>query len=78
VRGWAPCAGVRSTPALTEVNRVTGAVAKGDLSQRMALEIDGRPLKGAFLRSGKTVNTITRRCAASAPCRATRRSRSSP
>src|SRR5207248_917029 len=35
-----------------------GAVAKGDLSQRIALEIDGRPLKGEFLRSGKTVNTM--------------------
>src|SRR5437588_2093506 len=46
------------TKPTTEVNRVIGAVAKGDLSQRMALEIDGRPLKGEFLRSGKTVNTM--------------------
>ena len=35
-----------------------GAVAKGDLSQTMALEIDGRPLKGEFLRIGRTVNTM--------------------
>src|SRR5436309_8247362 len=46
------------TKPTTEVNRVIGAVAKGDLSQRMALEIDGRPLRGEFLRSGKTVNTM--------------------
>src|SRR5205085_4474209 len=42
----------------TEVARVIGAVAKGDLSQTMALEIDGRPLKGEFLRTGKIVNTM--------------------
>src|SRR5256885_14232152 len=46
------------TKPTAEVNRVIGAVAKGDLSQRMALEIDGRPLRGEFLRSGKTVNTM--------------------
>src|SRR4051812_10071574 len=32
----------------TEVARVIGAVAKGDLSQTMALEIEGRPLTGEF------------------------------
>ncbi len=41
-----------------EVARVIGGVAKGDLSQTMALEIDGRPLKGEFLRIGKVVNTM--------------------
>src|SRR5512144_1554910 len=35
----------------TEVTRAVGAVAKGDLSQAMALEVDGRPLEGEFLRS---------------------------
>ena len=35
----------------TEVARVIGAVAKGDLSQSMALEIDGRRLTGEFLRT---------------------------
>src|SRR5213596_2731559 len=40
----------------TEVARVIGAVAKGDLSQTMALEIEGRPLKGEFLRTAKVVN----------------------
>jgi methyl-accepting chemotaxis protein len=41
-----------------EVARVIGGVAKGDLSQTMALEIDGRPLKGEFFRMGKVVNTM--------------------
>jgi hypothetical protein len=42
----------------TEVARVIGAVAKGDLSQTMALEIDGRPLTGEFLRTANLVNTM--------------------
>jgi methyl-accepting chemotaxis protein len=42
----------------TEVARVIGAVAKGDLSQTMMVEIDGRPLRGEFLRIGKIVNTM--------------------
>src|SRR5437016_10157336 len=42
----------------TEVARVIGAVAKGDLSQTMALEADGRPLKGEFLRTARVVNTM--------------------
>ncbi len=42
----------------TEVARVIGAVAKGDLSQTMALEIEGRPLTGQFLRTAKIVNTM--------------------
>src|SRR5881296_1006837 len=41
-----------------EVSRVIGAVAKGDLSRTMATEFDGRPLKGEFLRTAKTVNTM--------------------
>src|SRR5262249_43388717 len=41
-----------------EVARVIGAVAKGDLSQTMALEIEGRPLTGEFLRTAKIVNTM--------------------
>ena len=43
---------------LTEVSRVIGGVARGDLSQPMSLEIEGRPLKGEFLRMGKVVNTM--------------------
>ncbi|MBC8066787.1 MAG: HAMP domain-containing protein [Deltaproteobacteria bacterium] len=42
----------------TEVARVIGAVARGDLSQTMALDVDGRPLKGEFMRTAKTVNTM--------------------
>src|SRR5579859_1347932 len=43
---------------VSETARVIGAVAKGDLSQSMALEIDGRKLEGEFLRTAKTVNTM--------------------
>src|SRR5579871_3340717 len=32
----------------SEMGRVIGAVAKGDLSQTMFMETDGRPLKGDF------------------------------
>jgi HAMP domain-containing protein len=42
----------------TEVARVLGAVAEGDLSQKMALTIEGRPLRGEFLRIGTTVNSM--------------------
>ncbi|MBA2669633.1 MAG: HAMP domain-containing protein, partial [Gemmatimonadetes bacterium] len=42
----------------TEVARVLTAVARGDLSQKMGLEIDGIPLQGEFLRIGTTVNTM--------------------
>ncbi|HEX3611372.1 MAG TPA: HAMP domain-containing protein [Sporichthyaceae bacterium] len=42
----------------TEVARVIAAVAEGDLSQHMALEIAGQPVKGEFLRIGQTVNTM--------------------
>ena len=42
----------------SETARVIGAVAQGDLSQTMALEIDGRPLQGEFLRTAKTINTM--------------------
>ncbi len=42
----------------TEVTRAIGAVAKGDLTQAMALEVDGRPLEGEFLRSAQLVNKM--------------------
>ncbi|HEX2808460.1 MAG TPA: HAMP domain-containing protein, partial [Kineosporiaceae bacterium] len=42
----------------TEVARVIAAVAEGDLSQQMALDIVGQPVKGEFLRIGTTVNTM--------------------
>ena len=41
-----------------EVTRSIAAVAKGDLSQTMRLEADGRPLEGEFLRSATIVNTM--------------------
>ena len=41
-----------------EIARVIEAVAEGDLSQHMALEIEGRPLRGEFRRIGRTVNTM--------------------
>ena len=62
--GWASCIDSVNTlitdlaQPTTEVARVIGAVAQGDLSQSFNLEIDDRPLKGEFLRTGKTVNTM--------------------
>ena len=41
-----------------EVTRAVGAVAKGDLTQSIDLEVDGRPLEGEFLRSAKLVNSM--------------------
>ncbi|MEX1120914.1 MAG: HAMP domain-containing protein, partial [Balneolales bacterium] len=41
-----------------EMARVIGAVAKGDLTQKMATKKDGNPLQGDFLRSSKVVNTM--------------------
>src|SRR5436190_943028 len=41
-----------------EIARTIGAVARGDLGQQMDLEVDGRELKGEFLRSAKLVNTM--------------------
>src|SRR5437868_11186179 len=43
---------------MAETSRVIGAVAHGDLSQRMSVEIDGRPLRGDFLRSARVLNTM--------------------
>ncbi|HTV24543.1 MAG TPA: HAMP domain-containing protein, partial [Polyangiaceae bacterium] len=62
VGGWA--ASVESVNTLVadliqptnETSRVIGAVAKGDLTQTMALEVEGRPLQGEFLRTAKIVN----------------------
>ncbi|TMD56542.1 MAG: HAMP domain-containing protein, partial [Chloroflexi bacterium] len=42
----------------SEMARVIRAVAGGDLSQTVATEIDGRPMKGQFLQTAKTVNTM--------------------
>ncbi|HEX4697712.1 MAG TPA: HAMP domain-containing protein [Candidatus Udaeobacter sp.] len=42
----------------SEMARVIGAVAKGNLSETMATEIEGQPLKGEFLRTARTVNAM--------------------
>ncbi len=42
----------------TEMTRVIGAVARGDLSQTIPLQIDSRPLQGEFLRTATIVNTM--------------------
>ncbi len=42
----------------TEVTRTISAVGRGDLQQTMSLDVDGRPLKGEFLRSAKIVNRM--------------------
>src|SRR5215510_11958716 len=42
----------------TEMARVIGGVAKGDLTQTVALEAEGQPLRGEFLRTAKMVNAM--------------------
>src|SRR5258708_4414125 len=46
------------TQPTTEMARVIGAVAKGDLSQTMSLSMQDRPLQGEFLRTAKIVNKM--------------------
>ena len=42
----------------TTVTRTVSAVARGDLLQTVPLDVDGRALKGEFLRSANIVNTM--------------------
>jgi HAMP domain-containing protein/signal transduction histidine kinase/DNA-binding response OmpR family regulator len=42
----------------SEMARVINAVAKGDLSQTMSTDIDGRRLQGQFLETARIVNTM--------------------
>ncbi len=42
----------------TQVTRTISAVAKGDLMQTMPLDVDGRQLKGEFMRSAMIVNAM--------------------
>src|SRR5919112_1607184 len=42
----------------TAVTQAVAAVAKGDLLQTVQLDVDGRPLKGEFLRLATIVNTM--------------------
>ena len=41
-----------------EVTRAIAAVAQGDLTQKVRLDVDGRPLEGEFLRSANLVNIM--------------------
>ena len=43
-----------------EMARVIGAVAKGNLSQTVALEAEGQPLRGEFLSTAKMVNAMVK------------------
>src|SRR5688500_9055661 len=62
--GWSDCVDAMNTLIgdmvypVTEVTRVIGSVARGDLSQTMMLEAEGRPLRGEALRLGTMVNTM--------------------
>ncbi len=42
----------------TEISRVIQSVARGDLTQKMALTIEGQPVKGEFAAIGNTVNEM--------------------
>src|SRR6185295_18917131 len=42
----------------TQVTRAIAAVAQGDLLETVQLDVDGRPLKGEFLRSATIVNRM--------------------
>src|SRR5688500_11163963 len=67
---WADCVDSVNTligdvvQPTSEVARVIESVARGDLAQAMNLEIEGRPLRGEFLRIGKVVNTMVGQLAA--------------
>ena len=44
-----------------EVTRAIAAVAQGNLTEQVRMDVDGRPLEGEFLRSAKIVNTMIQR-----------------
>ncbi|MGE0005401.1 MAG: HAMP domain-containing protein, partial [Parvibaculaceae bacterium] len=46
-----------------EVTRAVAAVAQGNLLHTVRLDVDGRPLKGEFLRSASIVNTMIKQLA---------------
>ncbi len=62
--GWARCVSCVNDLVddlvwpTSEIARVIGGVARGDLAQNMELEVQGRSLKGEFLRTARTVNTM--------------------
>ena len=43
---------------MNEMARVIGSVARGDLTQKVSTEVEGRPLKGEFLRTAREVNAM--------------------
>jgi HAMP domain-containing protein/signal transduction histidine kinase/CheY-like chemotaxis protein len=49
-----------ATP-VSDIGRVVGALAEGDLRERVDLKPDGRALRGDFLRLGRTVNQLAER-----------------
>jgi signal transduction histidine kinase len=53
--------------------RVLSAAAGGDLSQTVPLEVEGRPLKGEFLRAARAVNDLVGRLQAAEVASAERR-----
>ncbi|HEY9800301.1 MAG TPA: HAMP domain-containing protein [Leptolyngbyaceae cyanobacterium] len=65
--GWTECVNSVNTlitdlvQPTAETTRVIRAVANGDLSQTIATEIDGRPLKGEFRQTANIVNTMVTR-----------------
>src|SRR5258706_9762358 len=50
-----------------EVARVMTSVAGGDLTQKMDLELNGRPLRDGFLLIARTVNTMVEQLNSFAP-----------
>jgi len=48
----------------SEVARVIGAVAQGDLSAAMIQDVDGRPLQGEFLRTATLINRMVQQLGA--------------
>ena len=62
--GWGECVGAVNSliddlvSPTQEMARVIGAVAKGDLSQSMALETDGGRVEGDFRRTAMVVNSM--------------------
>lgn len=49
------------TRSMIAMTRVIGAVANGDLSQRMEITSAGRPLRGEFLHTARIVNSMVDR-----------------
>jgi HAMP domain-containing protein/signal transduction histidine kinase/CheY-like chemotaxis protein len=62
--GWHECVSALNellgdvTRPSTEMSRVVAAVAKGDLTETMALEVEGEPLRGDFLTSARALNAM--------------------